>query len=256
MRLTGNTVLVTGGGSGIGRGLAVAFHEAGNRVVIAGRRIETLRAVADEHPGIACLELDQSTRHSIDRFVDEVKWRHTDLNVLVNNAGMMALEDLSEPDPDVASSVIATNLLGPVVLTSLLLPTLRGQHNPAIINVTSAAAFVPLAFAPTYSATKAALHAYTESLRFQLQDSGVHVIEIAPPRVETDMEGPADDDYTMSVDDFVAETMSQLASRPDAAEVVVKAARGLREAERNGVYAEVFAAVNPASIAAARKAVL
>jgi uncharacterized oxidoreductase len=254
MRLTGNTVLVTGGGSGIGRGLAVAFHEAGNRVVIAGRRIEALRAVADEHPGITCLELDQSERHSIERFVEELS-RHTDLNVLVNNAGMIALEDLSDPDPDVASAVISTNLLGPVVLTSLLLPTLRTQRNPAIINVTSALAFVPLAFAPTYSATKAALHAYTESLRFQLQDSGVHVIEIAPPRVETDMEGPADDDFTMSVDDFIAETMSLLASRPDAAEVIVKAARGLREAERDGVYAELFAAVNPDSLAAARKEV-
>ena len=256
MRLTGNTVLVTGGGSGIGRGLAVALHEAGNRVVIAGRRIEALRAVADEHPGITCLELDQSNRHSIERFAGEVRRRHTDLNVLVNNAGMIAVEDLSDPDPDVASAVISTNLLGPVVLTSLLLPTLRAQRNPAIINVTSASAFVPLAFAPTYSATKAALHAYTESLRFQLQDSGVRVIEIAPPRVETDMEGPADDDYTMSVDDFIAETMSLLASRPDAAEVIVKAARGLREAERDGVYAEVFAAVNPTSLAAARQEVL
>ncbi|MGA8328311.1 MAG: SDR family NAD(P)-dependent oxidoreductase [Mycobacterium sp.] len=252
MQLTGNTVLVTGGG--IGRGLAVAFHEAGNRVVIAGRRIEALRAVADEHPGITCLELDQSERHSIERFVDQLR-RHTDLNVLVNNAGMIALEDLSDPDPDVASAVISTNLLGPVVLTSLLLPTLRAQRNPAIINVTSALAFVPLAFAPTYSATKAALHAYTESLRIQLHDSGVHVIEIAPPRVETDMEGPADDDFTMSVDDFIAETMSLLASRPDAAEVIVKAARGLREAERDGVYAELFAAVNPNSLAAAGKEV-
>jgi uncharacterized oxidoreductase len=255
MRLTGNTVLVTGGGSGIGRGLAVAFHEAGNRVVIAGRRIETLRAVADEHPGITYLQLDQSNRHSIERFVDEVRRRHPDLNVVINNAGMMALEDLAEPDPDVASVVIATNLLGPVVLTSLLLPTLQAQRNPAIINVTSALAFVPLAFAPSYSATKAALHAYTESLRFQLRDSGFHVIEIAPPRVETDMEGPGDDDYTMSVDDFIAETMSLLADRPDAGEVIVKAARRLREAERRGVHAELFAAVNPISLAAARKEV-
>jgi uncharacterized oxidoreductase len=255
MRLTGNTVLVTGGSSGIGRGLAVALHDAGNRVVIAGRRIEALRAVADEHPGIIYLQLDQTDRQSIRRLVDDLRRRHTDLNVVINNAGMMALEDLVEPDPDVASTILATNLMGPIVLTSLLVPVLRAQHNSVIINVTSALAFVPLAMAPTYSATKAGLHAYTESLRFQLQDSGIQVIEIAPPRVETDMEGPADDDYTMSVDDFIAETLSLMAGQPDAGEVIVKAARGLREAERNGVYAEQFAAVNPHPWAAARKEV-
>ena len=256
MRLTDNTILVTGGGSGIGRGLAVALHKAGNRVVIAGRRVEALRAVADRHPGIDYLHLDQSERQSIERFVDELTRRHTDVNVVVNNAGVMALEDLSEPDPDVASAVISTNLLGPIVLTSLLMPTLKAQRHPAIVNVTSALAFVPLAYAPTYSATKAALHAYTESLRFQLQDSGIHVIEIAPPRVETEMQGPADDDHTMSLDDFIFEALALLASRPDAGEVIVKAARGLREAERNGVYAEAFAAVNPNSLAAARREVL
>jgi uncharacterized oxidoreductase len=244
MRLTGNTVLVTGGGSGIGRGLAVALHRAGNRVVIAGRRVEALRAVADEHPGITYLQLDQSDRQSIRRFVDEVQQGYADLNVVVNNAGMMALEDLAAPDPDTASMVISTNLLGPIVVTSLLLPTLRAQHCAAIINVTSALAFVPMALAPTYSATKAGLHAYTESLRFQLQDSGIQVIEIAPPRVETEMDGPGDD-YTMSVDDFIAEALSVMATRPEAGEVVVRAARGLRDAERNGVYAEQFAAVNP-----------
>ena len=244
MRLTGNTIVVTGGGSGIGRGLAVALLEAGNRVVIAGRRIEALRAVADEHPGIDYLPLDQSKRQSIQQFVDELRRQHPDLNVVINNAGVMALEDLSEPDPDVASTVIATNLLGPIVLTSLLMPTLKAQRGPVIINITSALAFVPLALAPTYSATKAALHAYTESLRFQLQHSGIQVIEIAPPRVETDMEGSTDSDYTMSVDDFIDEALSLLAGQPDAGEIVVEAARSVREAERNGVYAELFAAVN------------
>jgi uncharacterized oxidoreductase len=244
MRLTGNTILVTGGGSGIGRGLAVALHEAGNRVIIAGRRIEALRAVTDEHPGIGYLRLDQSNPHSIRAFVGELRHRYPDLNVVVNNAGVMALEDLSDPDPDVTSRVIATNLCGPILLTSLLTPGLRAQREPAIINVTSALAFVPLAAAPTYSATKAALHTYTESLRFQLHDSGIQVIEIAPPRVETDMPGPSDNDYTMVVEDFVDEVLSLLAVQPDAAEIVVKAARSVRDAERNGVYAQTFAAIN------------
>jgi uncharacterized oxidoreductase len=256
MRLTDNMILVTGGGSGIGRGLAVALHKAGNRVVIAGRREKALRAVADQHPGIDYLHLDQSERQSIQRFVDELARRHTDVNVVVNNAGMMAFEDLSEPDPDVASTVVSTNLLGPIVLTSLLMPMLKAQRHAAIVNVTSALAFVPLAFAPTYSATKAALHAYTESLRFQLQDSGIQVIEIAPPRVETEMQAPADDEHTMSLDDFISETLALLAGRPDAGEVIVNAARGLREADRNGRYAEAFATVNPNSLAAARKEVL
>jgi uncharacterized oxidoreductase len=244
MQLTGNTVLVTGGGSGIGRGLAIALHEAGNRVLIAGRRIEALRAVADEYPGITFLQLDQSDRQSIMRFAEEIQRQYADLNVLVNNAGVMAPEDLAFPDPDIASVVIATNLLGPIVLTSLLLPALRTRRRAAIINVTSALAFVPMAFAPTYSATKAGLHAYTESLRFQLQDSGIQVIEIAPPRVKTEMDG-AGDEYAMGVDDFIAETLSLMAAEADAAEVIVRAARGLRDAERNGVYAQQFAAVNP-----------
>jgi uncharacterized oxidoreductase len=244
MRLTDNTILVTGGGSGIGRGLAIALHRAGNRVVIAGRRVEALRAVADDHPGISYLQLDQSDRQPIKRFVAEIERQHADLNVVVNNAGVMALEDIDASDPDTASAVISTNLLGPIVLTSLLMPMLKAQPSAAIVNVTSALAFVPMAIAPTYSATKAGLHAYTESLRFLLHDSGIQVIEIAPPRVETEMDGPGDA-YTMTVDDFIAEALWLMASRPDAGEVIVSAARGLREAERNGVYAEQFAAVNP-----------
>jgi uncharacterized oxidoreductase len=244
MRLTGNTVLVTGGASGIGRGLAVALHRAGNRVVIAGRRVEALRAVAEDNPGIGYLPLDQSDRQSIQRFVDEIRQQYTDLNVLVNNAGVMALEDLAAPDPDTASVVISTNLLGPIVLTSLLLPTLRAQRCATVINVTSALAFVPLALAPAYSATKAGLHSYTESLRFQLQDSGIQVIEVAPPKVETDMNGSDGADHTMTVEDFIAETLSLLQTQPDAGEIVVSAARGLRDAERNGAYAQLFAAVN------------
>ena len=125
MRLSGNTILVTGGGSGIGRGLAVALHDAGNRVVIAGRRIEALRAVAEDYPNISYLQLDLADRNSIRRFVSEVEQDYRDLNVVVNNAGVMALEDLDAPDPEVVSQVIATNLLGPIVLTALLIPTLN-----------------------------------------------------------------------------------------------------------------------------------
>jgi uncharacterized oxidoreductase len=244
MRLTGNTILITGGGSGIGRGLAVAMHRADNRVIIAGRRADALRAVADANPGMEFLRLDVSDTGGIHRFVDRVQRDFPDLNVLVNNAGAMALEDVASADPSTASAVMNTNLLGPMVLTSLLLPTLRTHARGAIINVTSALAFVPLAMAPTYSATKAGLHSYTEALRFQLRDKGIQVIEVAPPRVETEMDGPGGDGYTVTVDDFVAQVIAQLAAEPEATEIVVDAARALRNAERDGVYDQLFAAVN------------
>ena len=244
MRLTGNTVLITGGGSGIGRGLAVAMHRAGNRVIIAGRRADALRAVAEAHPGIEFRKLDVSDTDGIHRFVDRVRRDFPDLNVLVNNAGAMAIEDLASPDPSIPPAVVNTNLLGPMVLTSLLLPTLRTHARGAIINVTSALAFVPMAVAPTYSATKAGLHSYTEALRFQLRDNGIQVIEIAPPRVETEMDGPSKDGYTVTVDEFIAQVMAQLTAEPEATEIVVDAARALRHAERDGVYDQLFAAVN------------
>jgi uncharacterized oxidoreductase len=243
MRLTGNTILLTGGGSGIGRALAIALHDAGNRVVIAGRRIAALRAVADDHPGIDYRPLDLADRTSIRRLVSGIERDYRDLNVVINNAGVMALEDLDAPDPDVVSGVITTNLTGPIVLTSLLIPALKSRPGAAIVNITSALAFVPMAVAPTYSATKAGLHAYSESVRFLLRDSGIQVIEVAPPRVETEMDGPGDA-HTMAVADFITEMLRLMTANPEAGEVIVSAARGLREAERNGVYAEQFAAVN------------
>lgn len=244
MRLTDNTILVTGGGSGIGRGLAIALRKAGNRVVIAGRRTDALRAVADECPGIGYLRLDLTDGQSILRFATEVERQYPDLNVVINNAGVMALENVDAPDPDSASAVVATNLLGPITLTSLLIPGLKSQPTAAVVNVTSALAFVPMAIAPTYSATKAGLHAYTEALRFLLRDSQVRVVEVAPPRIETEMDGLGDS-FTMTVDDFIDEMLGLMVANPDSDEVIVTAARDLRDAERNGEYAEQFAVVNP-----------
>jgi uncharacterized oxidoreductase len=244
MLLTGNIVLVTGGGSGIGRGLAVALHERGNRVVIAGRRVELLHAVAAENPGIEYLPVDVAQTDKLGAFADAVMAHYPDLNVVVNNAGIMPVEGLTEPGTSMA--IVSTNLLGPIVLTSLLLPRLRANSHAAVINVTSALAFVPLADIATYSATKAGMHSYTESLRFQLRDSGIQVIEIPPPRVNTDSPGSlTSDPHTMELDEFIAETMSRLETQPEAGEIVVDAARALRYAERNGTYAEQFAKVNP-----------
>ncbi|WP_067976889.1 SDR family oxidoreductase [Mycolicibacter icosiumassiliensis] len=249
MDLTGNTILVTGGGSGIGRGLAEALHRAGNRVVIAGRRRGALQAVADANPGIEYRQLDLAEPDSITRLAAELISSTPGLNVLVNNAGVMHTEDLrtgATALAEIAEATVTVNLLGPMRLTAALLPTLLGQPRAAIVNVTSALAFVPKTSAPSYSATKAALHAYTQSLRHKLRGTRVQVIEIIPPRVETDMltgQDPGPD--TMPLDYFVAETMSLLRNDPDAAEIVVEAAKRVRYAARDGHYEAVFDLVNP-----------
>ncbi len=247
MDITGNTVLVTGGGSGIGRGLAEALHRAGNQVVIAGRRRQPLQAIASANPGIEWRQLDLADRASITNLAVELVDSHPGLNVLVNNAGVMQTEDLRTGGvTDIAESTVAVNLVGPIRLTAALLPTLLGQQHAAIVNVTSALAFVPKADAPSYSATKAGLHAYTESLRHQLRRTPVQVIEIIPPRVETDMlAGQRDGADAMSLDAFVAETFSLLQNRPDAVEVVVDAAARARFASRDNHYADIFESMNP-----------
>src|SRR5579875_984180 len=249
MDLTGNTILVTGGGSGIGRGLAETLHRAGNQVVIAGRRRDALRAVADANPGIECRQLDLADPDSIARLAAELAGSHPGLNVLVNNSGVLHTEDLSTSGAgaaEIAENTVAVNLLGPMRLTAALLPTLLGQPHAAIVNVTSALAFVPKAAAPTYSATKAGLHAYTQSLRHQLRHTAVQVVEIIPPQVKTDMLGGQDyGPDAMTLDAFVAETVSLLHSQPDAAEIVVDAARQVRFAACDGRYGEIFDVVNP-----------
>ncbi|WP_102417916.1 SDR family oxidoreductase [Mycobacterium sp. 4858] len=245
MKLTGNVVLVTGGGSGIGRGLAESLHRLGNRIIIAGRRREVLQAAVAANPGMEHLQFDQSDPTSAGRLAAEVARRHPGLNVVINNAGIMRTENLLADDTTAAEAIVAVNLLGPLRLTASLLPTLLTQPDAAIINVTSALAFVPKAVAPTYCATKAALHSYTESLRHQLRDTAVQVIEIVPPRVETDIErglGPAR--HVMTLDSFVAEVISRLRSEPDATEVVVDAARRVRFAARDGCYDETFDVIN------------
>ncbi|CPR09829.1 DltE protein [Mycobacterium bohemicum DSM 44277] len=249
MNLTGNTVLVTGGASGIGRGLAESLHRAGNQVVIAGRRRDALRAVADANPGMECRRVDLAEPAGIDRLAAELRAGHPGLNVLVNNAGIMLSEDLLAGQAalaGIAEATVAVNLLGPMRLTAALLPTLLGQPHAAIVNVTSALAFVPKAVAPTYSATKAGLHSYTQSLRRQLRHTCVQVIEIIPPRVETDMLAGQDrGPDVMALNDFVAQTMSLLRGRPDATEIVVGGAERVRFAARGGRYDAVFESVNP-----------
>ena len=191
MNLTGNTILITGGGSGIGRGLAESFHALGNQVIIAGRRQHALDETTAANPGMKSLALDIENPAAIRDFAAKVVAEFPSLNVLINNAGIMRAEKLLAQQPDLADAeaTVATNLLGPIRLTAALLPHLQKQPRAAIINVSSGLAFLPLALTPTYCATKAAIHSYTLSLRYQLRATGIEVLELIPPYVATQPDG-------------------------------------------------------------------
>ncbi|WP_055610228.1 SDR family oxidoreductase [Streptomyces phaeochromogenes] len=241
MKMTGNTILITGGTSGIGLGLALRLHEAGNKVIVAGRRKELLDRITSEHPGIEALVLDVADPASIARAAESVATSHPQLNVLVNNAGIMLPENLLDPASlPVAEDHVTVNLLGTIRMTYAFLPLLEGKNDAVVMNVTSALAFVPLPITPTYNATKAALHSFSESLRVQLTDSAVQVIEVAPPGVRTTLLGQQDDENAMPLDDFLDETLTLLRDRPDAREIVVERAKFVRHAEANGTYDDVL----------------
>jgi uncharacterized oxidoreductase len=224
-------------------------------VVIAGRRSEPLQDVARANPGIEYLSLDQGDPADIRRFSTELTDAYPELNVLVNNAGIQRVEDLITGDVGEAEQTVAINLLGPIRLTSALLPSLLGKPRAAIVNVTSGLAFLPSALTPTYCATKAALHSYTQSLRFQLRDTSVQVIEIIPPHVQTALQGERGlDPRAMPLDEYVAETMTLLQTQPQAEEIVVEAVKRFRFAERDGVYRDIYPAFNEAIIAGLRAA--
>lgn len=244
MKLTGNTILITGGTSGIGLGLALRLHEAGNEVIVAGRRKKLLDDITAEHPGIDALVLDVAEPDSIARASETVAASHPGLNVLINNAGIMLRENvLDAAGLPVAEDHVTINLLGTIRMTYAFLPLLAGKHDAVIMNVSSALAFVPFPITPTYSATKAALHSFSQSLRVQLAgaNAGVQVIEVVPPSVRTTLLGQQDDDQAMPLDDFLTEILDLLRHTPDANELVVERASFIRHAEANGSYDKVLA---------------
>lgn len=247
MNLTGNTMLITGGGSGIGRGLAEAFHKAGNKVIVAGRRRETLQKVTTANPGIESVTLDVADPESVFRASQELTTKFPNLNVVINNAGIMAPENLKDSSSlRIAESIVTTNLLGPIRLTSALMPTLLRQPQGAILTVSSGLAFMPLALTPTYCATKAAIHSYTQTLRWQLKDTTIQVIEIIPPYVQTELMGPqqAADPRAMPLPDFLIEVMEILRTQPNVTEVCVEKVKPLRFAAESGKYPEFFQEFN------------
>jgi uncharacterized oxidoreductase len=245
MNRTGNTILITGGGSGIGRGLAEALQTQGNQVIIAGRRKAALEETASANPGMKFLTLDIEDAAAIRAFAAKVAAEFPALNVLINNAGIMRPENvLEEQNLLDAEAIVTTNLLGPIRLTAALLPLLRKQPHSTVINVSSGLAFVPLALTPTYSATKAAIHSYTCSLRYQLKDTTTEVLEIIPPYVQTDLLGGAEDPRAMPLKDFIAQTIEILNTQPTPAENCVKNVHGLRFAEAGGNFDAVFKGLN------------
>lgn len=228
MKLTGNTIFITGSTSGIGRALAEAFHELGNQVIISGRRKALLDEVTTANPGMSSIELDINETASIRAAADTLMRDFPGLNVLVNNAGIMPFDDPSaEIDDATAQRIVTTNLLGPIRMTSALIEHLKRQQQATVIHNTSVLAYVPLAGNAVYSASKAALHSYALSQRFMLAETSVKVQEIAPPWVNTDLVGKSDDPRAMPLGDFIKETMRKLES--DDEEIIVDAIRAVRD---------------------------
>jgi uncharacterized oxidoreductase len=203
MQLTGNTIFITGGGSGIGLSFVKRFVDRGNKVIICGRRAEVLADVKEQVPDLITHVCDLAEPAARENMASWLVSEHPDLNVVVNNAGIQRSVDLMETeDWSSTHQEIAINLEAPIHLTRLLYPHLLTKENPAVLNVTSGLSFMPLANVPVYCATKAALHSFTLSLRRQLADSGVEVIEIIPPAVDTDLQAPGLHTFGVNVDEF------------------------------------------------------
>jgi uncharacterized oxidoreductase len=226
MNLKGNTILITGGGSGIGRALAESLHQRENTVIIAGRRKGHLDAVVAANPGMKSVELDIADPRSIQETATKLIAEYPELNVLINNAGVMSPDQAAGAlDEGQLTSTVATNFVGPVLMTSALIEQLKSRQGTIIYN-TSVLGFVPLAMTAVYSATKAALHSYVLSQRFLLKKTGVSVLEIAPPWVRTELMNSQEAKEAMPLDQFIQETIEILGT--DAQEIIVESAKFLR----------------------------
>ena len=245
MNPSGNTILITGGGSGIGRALAQRFQALGNHVIVAGRRADALAETIAGRENMTAAVLDIADGDAITAFAHRVVRDHPTLNILINNAGIMYEEDIAVGrDLAATEATITTNLLGPIRLTNALLDHLVGQAGAAIVNVTSGLAFVPMARTAAYCATKAALHSYTLSLRLRLKDR-VEVIELVPPGVQTDLTpGQANRPGFVPLDAFADQAMALFQQQPTPPEILVEAVRRLRHAEAQGQFDATLAMIN------------
>lgn len=233
MQATGNTILITGGTSGIGLAFAEEFLRLGNKVIICGRRKHRLEEIKQKRPGIITLLSDVANVHDRQALTTEVLSNHPDVNILINNAGVQLLTDLTKPvDLKRVNSEVETNFIAPIHLASLFAQHLATKNEAAIINISSGLAFVPLAFMPVYCATKAAIHSLTLSLRHQLRNTSIKVFEIAPPAVDTELGSDRREDKTQSygglpVADFIREAIEAI--KNDLLEAAIAGAKNSRE---------------------------
>lgn len=247
MNISGNTIFIPGATSGIGLALALALRAKGNTVIVGGRRADALARIAAEHPGIDTVRVDVADAASIEAAAKEVLARHPELNVLVAMAGIMQAEDWHRPETFLASAeqVVTTNVLGPIRLIAGFVEHLQTRPDATIVTVSSGLAFAPLKVTPSYNASKAAIHMLSESIRLQLADTTVKVVELEPPSVRTGlMPGQEDNEHAMPLDEFIAEVVELIESRPDAKEIQVERVKFLRYGEARGDYDQVVAALN------------
>ena len=242
MDLTSRTVLVVGGTSGLGLALGQRLAEAGSTVVVGGRRRALLDRIAAESPALGTVTVDVTEPASIAAARDAVLAEHPDLDTVITMSGVMLPEDLRDPGHlATAERVIATNLLGTIRVATAFTPHLVSRGSGAIVTVSSGLGFVPFPLTPTYGATKAGVHSYTQSLREQLRDNGVEVVELVPPHVATTLMGMQDVPSAMPVADFTEEVVALLGQDPTPQEVLVGRVRPLRHAEVEGTLPELLA---------------
>jgi len=213
MRLSGRTILITGGSAGIGLALALKFLELGNEVIVTGRRQSVLDAVKAQYPGLHTIQSDVADPDQIAGLAVQVKWDFPKLDVLINNAGVGIAKNLRGSVGDLSGLMAEMEInVGGVIRTTSALIDILTANKGTVINVSSALAFVPVPAMPIYSATKAAVHSYTQSLRFQLEDSGVEVIELMPPAVQTNMTSEFDEAgiSTITTDELVKQAIAAL----------------------------------------------
>lgn len=219
MKLQGNTILLTGGSSGIGLALAKEFVALGNKVIITGRNAEKLEAARQETPALETIQSDAADPEALRALAAQVQERFPEMNVLVNNAGVFIPRNHTGPSDDLIglTAELDVNLAGPIRMVSVFIDQLKANRG-TIVNVSSGLAFVPLQLSPIYCATKAAVHSYTISLRQQLKDEGVEVIELMPPAVHTALTAdmPDDGDFKIiTTEQLVKETFSGLRAGRD-----------------------------------------
>ncbi|CAI8897804.1 MULTISPECIES: SDR family oxidoreductase [Kosakonia] len=250
MNISGNTILITGATSGIGRALAEALYARGNQVIITGRRQALLDEVTRNNPGMAGFQLDVDDAAMLAALTKRVSSQYPRLNVLIANAGISGKEDYAtgNGDAEMAQAIVATNIVGVIRTVAAFLPLIQHQPKATLLATSSALAFLPRADFPTYCASKAFLHTWLVCLRHQLRHIPVEVLELSPPYVQTTLTGAqqATDPRAMALPAYIREVMSMIehGDHP-AGEIVLERDKHRRWAEKDGTFATLFAAMNP-----------